>query len=161
MIRSIFLLTLTAALLAGCAGMEQRKEWVKVNITDLQLLDSTLMEQRYRVRLRLQNRHDAALRVAGLSFDLQLNGKDFASGVSNQRLTLPAFTEASIDIRLSSGLFGLIRQLQAMQELQHKPFRYRISGRLSLADSRIGVPFEQLGEIDLRMPTAQGSNRVP
>ena len=73
MSRRIFLLLLSAALLAGCAGMEYRKDWVKVTVTDLRILDSTLMEQRYLVRLRLQNRHNAKLPVAGMSFDLQLN----------------------------------------------------------------------------------------
>jgi len=157
MTRRIFLLLLAAALLAGCASMENRKEWVKVTVTNLRILDSTLMEQRYLVTLRLQNRHNEELPVAGMSFDLELNDKDFASGVSNQPVTVPAFGEATIDVKLSSSLFGLIRQLQSAQEMEHEPFRYRVSGKLGLIDSSFSVPFEQLGEIDLRQPARQPS----
>ena len=155
MTQRIFLSLLAIALLAGCAGMQYRKDWVKVTVTDLRILDSTLMEQRYLVRLRLQNRHTAGLPVAGMSFDLELNDRDFASGVSSQPVTVPAFGEATVDVQLSSSLFGLIRQLQSMQELEQKPFRYRVSGRLGLIDSSVSIPFEQLGEIDLRRPAGQ------
>jgi len=145
-------LLLISLLLAGCAALQYRPDSIKVTLSDLRLLDSTLMEQRYLVKLRIQNRNDRPLPIAGMSFDLAINGRDFASGVSNRAVTVPPFDEATLELRLSSSLFGLIRQLRSFQELEHKPLRYDLHGRVSLGGSGLSLPFSESGEIDLRAP---------
>ena len=149
-----------AVMLSGCAGLDYREGRVDVRIVELQLVESTLMEQRFLVRLRLQNHYQRALSVNGISFDLELNDKAFASGVSNQTILLPAFGEGTLELKLSSTIFGLIRQLQSVQELEHKPFRYQISGRLNISDGIFSVPFENKGEIDLRAPAGRPQDGI-
>ena len=139
-------------LLNGCASMMPRDDRVKVTIVDIHPLESTLMEQRFLVKLRLQNRGSEPLSIAGMSFDLELNGKDFASGVSNQAVTAEGFGEALLEVKVSSTLFGVIRQIQTLQNREPQPFQYRISGSLSSPDSLFGLGFSEQGEIDLRVP---------
>jgi LEA14-like dessication related protein len=141
--------------LTGCAGMGYREAEVKVNIASLQLLESTLMEQRYLVKLRLQNRSPRTLRIEGMSFDVELNSKDFASGVSNQSLAVPAYDEALVEVKVSSTLFGIIRQLQSMQQPGRDSFDYRISGRVNTVGGYFSLPFEESGVIDLHLPTTK------
>ncbi|MEN8168230.1 MAG: LEA type 2 family protein [Pseudomonadota bacterium] len=141
--------------LSGCAGLGYREGDVKVTIASLQPLESTLMEQRYLARFRLQNRSNDLLSVEGMSFDVELNGQAFASGVSNQSVSVGAFDEAVIEARLTSTLFGIIRQLQALEGSEAKGFRYRLSGRLYLEGALFNVPFKESGEIDLRAPAAR------
>jgi LEA14-like dessication related protein len=139
-------------ILTGCAGMGHRQGDVKVTIASLQFLESTLMEQRYLVTLRLQNRAPSALQVSGLSFDLELNGKSFASGVSNQQVSVAAFDEAMMEVKVSSTLFGIIRQFQILQEPQSRALDYQISGRVYLGNGFYNLPFQEVGELDLRVP---------
>lgn len=107
------------------------------------------MEQRYLIKLRIQNRSQKPLTIDGMSFDLKLNGKAFASGVSNQQATASAYGETMLEAKVSSTIFGVMRQLQSMQEMGSKPFQYEISGNLSIPDSYFNVPFRESGEIDL------------
>lgn len=152
LLRSLLLSSLLL-LLSACAALQPRNDQVRVTMSDVRPLESTLMEQRFLVKLRLQNRSQQMLDIDGMSFDLELNGKDFASGVSNHAVKVEPFGEAIIEVKVSSTLFGVIRQVQSLQTLEDKPFQYRISGSLSRPDSFFTLPFDEQGEIDLRLPT--------
>lgn len=149
--RALFLLALIL-LLGACASMMPKSDRIRVTIVDIKPLESTLMEQRFLIKLRLQNRSREVLAVDGMSFDLDLNGKAFASGVSNAAVTAPGFGEVLIEVKVSSTLFGVIRQIQALQGREPRPFRYRISGNLSSPGSLFGLGFSESGEIDLGVP---------
>jgi LEA14-like dessication related protein len=153
----LFLLLL--GIVSGCATLYPQQERVKVTIANITPMDSTLMEQRFLVRLRIQNRTQKPMTIDGMSFDLELNGKDFASGVSNQQVTATAYGEALLDVKVSSTIFGVIRQIQSVQKLKGKPFHYEISGRLSSPDHFFTVPFRESGEIDLGIPGEQATGR--
>ena len=148
------LLLLLVGILSGCASLHHQEGHVKVTIVDITPLESTLMEQRYLIKLRIQNRSQKPLTIDGMSFNVELNRKDFASGVSNQNVTASAYSEAVFDIKASSTIFGAIRQIYSIQELKGKPFHYTISGNLSSPDSFFNVPFRESGEIDLSVPGA-------
>lgn len=135
--------------LSACATLGDHEDRVKVTLTGMTPLESTLMEQRYLIKLRIQNRSQQPLTIDGVSFDMSLNGKAFASGVSNQNVTAQAYGEALLEVKVSSTIFGVIRQIQSIQELEGKPFRYEISGNLSTPDTFFRVPFKESGEIDL------------
>lgn len=141
--------------LMGCAGMGYREDSLKVTIASIQLLESTLMEQRYLVKLRLQNRSQRTLSINGMSFDVALNGKDFASGVSNQELSVDAFDEAILEVKVSSTLFGIIRQIHSLQNLEQDAFAYEISGRVTAGNGFYSLPFKEAGVIDLNLTPAQ------
>ncbi len=148
-IAAVLLIGILAGLLGGCAGWGARPDQVRVHIADIQPLESTLMEQRFLIKLRIQNRSDRVLQADGLSFDLRLNGRDFASGVSNKDVRIEPLSEATMEVAASSTLFGLLRQLRAAQRLRHKPFSYVISGKVHTAGGIGSIPFRETGEIDL------------
>ncbi|MCU7843729.1 MAG: LEA type 2 family protein [Candidatus Thiodiazotropha sp. (ex Monitilora ramsayi)] len=138
--------------LGACASLMPKSDQIKVTMIDVRPLESTIMEQRFLVKLRVQNRSRQPLSIDGMSFDLELNGKDFASGVSNNAVTVPGFGEAVIEVKVSSSLFGIIRQVRSLDKMQQRPFQYRISGTLSRTDSLFSLPFSESGEIDLSLP---------
>jgi LEA14-like dessication related protein len=150
----IFLLTM----LSGCASLQPQEDRVRVTIADLRPLASTFMEQRYLVKIRLQNRSREALIIEGMSFDLDLNGRRFASGVSSQKTSIPGFSESTLEVKLSSTVFGLIRQISELQNRQDGSFDYEIKGSLSIPDSLFAIPFSDKGEIDLLPVTQEQMN---
>lgn len=137
------------ALLTGCAGHDTKPEQFKVNIASMQMLESTLMEQRYQVSLRIMNRRKEMLNIDGLSFDIELNDKDFASGVSNEAFKLEALSETVVTVTVTSTIFGLLRQVKGLQAHQSKVFNYGLSGRIYTSSGLFGIPFNEKGEINL------------
>jgi LEA14-like dessication related protein len=155
------LLVVLFQLLVGCASLQPQADRIRVTIADLKPLESTLMEQRYLVKIRIQNRTKEALNVDGMSFDLDLNGKRFASGVSNQQATIPGFSESMLEVKLSSTVFGLIKQIGALQDRLESAFDYQISGSLSTPDSMLALPFSEKGEINLLPGAATPKKTTP
>ncbi|WP_214660484.1 LEA type 2 family protein [sulfur-oxidizing endosymbiont of Gigantopelta aegis] len=136
--------------LFGCAGIETRPAQFKINIAAMKPLQSTLMEQRYQVDLRIMNRSNEEFSIDGFSFDVELNGKDFASGVSNEAFNLPALSEKVVSVEITSTIFGLVRQFNSFQKLNTEPFKYELSGSVYTRGSLFGIKFNEQGEINLK-----------
>ena len=151
----VALALLMLMLLSACSGLRPREDVVRVNLSNLKMLESTVFEQRFEASMRIQNRSQSELSLKGLSFDLALNDKDFASGVSNQQLVIAPLSEGVVTVNLTSTLFSLIRQFQSMQEMQNKPFSYDLHGRIFTDQDYFGVSFSEKGEIDLTTPADQ------
>jgi LEA14-like dessication related protein len=142
-------LTAPLLLLSACAGLGGYRDAVRVTVSDIQVLESTLLEQLYQVKLRIQNRSEQPLEIRGGSFDLALNGQAFGSGVTDQSLVIPAYADATLDVRMVSTVFGMLRLIQSLQAEGGPTLDYEISGRFSVADSFGGVRFDESGEIAL------------
>lgn len=141
---SVVLLGLTA-----CASLGARLEPPRVSLANLQLVEFGVFEQRYRLDLRIQNPNDAELPIAGMDFRLYLNDEEFAHGLSNQRVTVPAFGEQLVEVQVTSGLTGILGQLQRLGQGELKTFSYRLSGNVKLLHRALKYPFEYRGELDL------------
>jgi LEA14-like dessication related protein len=138
-----------ASLLSACAGFGLR-EPLSATVADIRPLEVSLLEQRFSVRVRVLNPNDADIEFDGVVFDLELNGKPFAKGVSNQKGTIPRFGEALIDVSVASGLSGILRQVNELRS-GREVVTYRLSGRLH--SGPLGtVPFESKGELKLWGP---------
>ena len=135
-------------LLSSCAGLDTKPEQFKINISSIQILESTLMEQRYQVKLRIMNRSQDSLTIDGMSFDIELNDEDFASGVSNEPFTLSPLSETIVSVSVTSTIFSLIRQFNAMKDRKSSPLNYELSGTIYIS-SLFGIPFKEKGEINL------------
>jgi len=146
--------------LSGCAGIDTKPEDFKVNISSMQMLESTLMEQRFLVNLRIMNRSMEDLTIEGMSFDIELNDKDFASGVSNEPVKLDRLSETVISVTVTSTIFGIIRQLSGLQQDKSKSFKYSLSGYIYTNLGILGMPFKEKGEIDLSPSTPKSSNKL-
>mgnify|MGYP001819998125 FL=1 len=138
------LLTLTVA---ACATTAIYQDPPRVTLTSIQPKDMTLLEQRYSLQLRVMNPNDVAIPVEGLSYALEINGREFAYGVSNVTLSIPPFGEALLDVEVVSNLLNIMQQVQEMQGEQHDSLSYRLSGKINLDNSPARLPFEYEGEL--------------
>lgn len=100
---------LVAVMLAGCASLIQR-EPVRINVVGLEPLPGAGMEMRFAVKLRVQNPNEAAIDFDGLALELDLNGKPFATGVSDRKGSVPRFGEALVEIPVSVSAIAVVRQ---------------------------------------------------
>jgi LEA14-like dessication related protein len=139
-----------AIVLSACAAT--RFETPHLQVVGIEMVQSELFEQRFKVRLRVQNPNDRALPVQGISAKMQLQGEDFAQGVAGESFTVPAFGEAEFDMMLSANMAGAILRLAtAMRDKKNADkLDYRVSGKLSLSSGMFrSIPFEESGSFDL------------
>ena len=150
------LIIITALSMSGCASLIQPTEPPHISVVHFKLIDIQLLEQEYELTLRVLNPNDTPLAIKGLSYTLEINNSKLAQGVSNQPVTIPAFSEKKLKLTMISGTFGIVRQLQSLEQSNQSALNYRISGKLSLDNQLIPLYFEKTGSLDLNtMGTAQ------
>jgi len=139
---------LVVAWLAACthlAGLPRKPE---VSLAGLRPVQLGLFEQRFALKLRVQNPGEVDLAIDGLRFTIELNGQPFLEGVSDQSLTIARFGEGVLEVMASSTLAGTLKQLRELKRAGRDSVDYRIVGRVSV----VGVgslPFERRGELSL------------
>jgi LEA14-like dessication related protein len=149
------LIALVVLLVGGCALLPPA-EPVDVTVAGIESLPSEGMEMRLAVKLRVQNPNDQPIDFDGLSVRLIVQGKTFATGVSDQRGTIPRFGSEVLSVavtvsalRVAWNTFGLL-----MNEGAPDKIRYDLEGKIN----RTGfgsIPFRADGE--LRMPGPPGT----
>lgn len=126
----------------------------KVKLVNIEPEEMGLFEQHYRVELRVINRSPEPLEMRGISFSLELNGRDFADGISSHELVIPGLSSAKIPAELSSSLFGIVNQVMEMTNSGKPGFRYRIAGTLYTKGATFGIPFDTEDELILERPVS-------
>ena len=137
----------TGWVLASCALLGQ-PEPVRVNVVGIEALPGESMELRMAVKLRVQNPNDAALDFDGISIELDVRGSPFATGVSDERRSVPRFGEIVISVPVSVSALAVVRQAIGLATSERPIVDYTLHGRL--AGTRFGgLRFESKGEIDV------------
>lgn len=137
-----------AILATGCASLGGLDERPRVSIVALKPVKIGLLEQRYSAKLRIQNPNKVALGVQGLDYLIEVNGREFASGVSDAGVEIPAFGEAMMEVSLTSNLASLLRQIKNLQR-EGSPLGYSISGRIAIRGIPGTIPFSHEGDLQL------------
>ena len=139
-------------LIASCSTMPKDFEAPRVNISDLTPKEMAIFEQRFDVKLRIQNPNDVDLSVNGMRFDIELNEREFANGMTGERLTIPRFGSQTVDVEVFTTLASFLRQVQDLNASGGQKVRYRLKGT-AFVDSpgTFKAPFDEKGEIDLNL----------
>jgi LEA14-like dessication related protein len=140
-------LVICVALLAACTGMSAYKEAPRVSLASIQPRAANLYEQRYGLQLRILNPNATEIPIKGLSYSLEINGREFAYGVSQQSVSIPSYGEALVDVDVISNFLNMLQELQENSEETHRNLKYRLFGNIALADSSRNLPFDYQGEL--------------
>lgn len=117
--------------LVSCAGLQQR-EPIDVIVVGVEPLEGQGLELRMLVKLRVQNPNDAALDFNGVSLQMDVQGKRFATGVSDATGSVPRFGETIISVPVSISMFRIARQaIGVMSDKSAGKLEYELIGRLS------------------------------
>ncbi len=121
----------------------------KVTVADFRLLNMGLLEQNYMLQLRIKNPNSFSLPIAGLNYKLDINDQEFASGASNEAITIPAAGEKLLNLEFTSNLMRIVEKWTDWATIFERNFKYRISGGMNLVKGTAPLPFEYKGEIPL------------
>jgi len=141
---------LVMSFISACSTLGTKPEAPAVTLAGLKIISADLFEQRFAMDLRLQNPNDFALPIRGMSYDLVLNGNSFASGVSAEKVDVPALGEAVVRVESVTNIFSLYRQLQQLGESSEQGVEYQLKGDISLVNRALKLPFNKQGEISLK-----------
>jgi LEA14-like dessication related protein len=141
-----------ALFVAACSTMPKDFEPPRVHITDMTAKDVAIFEQRFDVKLRIQNPNNTDLSINGLKFDIDLNEREFATGMSGQRLIVPRFGSEVVDVDIFTTLGSFLRQVQNLSSGSAQKVRYRLKGTAYVdSPGTFKAPFDESGEIDLNL----------
>ena len=135
--------------LGGCAAMPG-KDPIQVTVVDIESIPGEDLEFRMLVKLRVQNPNDSAVDFDGVYVKVDVLDKTLATGVSDQRGSVPRYGETLISVPVTVSTLRLVMHGIAM--INGKPVdkvNYRLEGKLSgpvfgshrfVADGTLGLP---------------------
>lgn len=125
------LLLFSAMAFAGCATLPD-SDPLEVTVAGIEPLEGEGMELRMNVKLRVQNPNDSPLDYDGASVKLEVQGRTFATGVSDATGTVPRFGESVVVVPVTASMLRVVRNVVGMmQDQPPEQVRYRMTGKLS------------------------------
>jgi len=142
------LLACGVLLFGGCASLQHPKP-IDVILAGVEPLQSQGMELRMLVKLRIQNPNDLPLDFNGVSVQMDVQGKRFATGVSDTVGSVPRFGETIVSVPVSISVFNIVRQaMDVVTEEYRGKLEYDMTGRLA-GPTFNSVHFNSKGEFTL------------
>jgi LEA14-like dessication related protein len=146
---SRILIALFALGLCGCSLFIPKLEKPTLSVVDVQLLKGDLWHQELRVRMRVQNPNDRQLPVKGLSYELDVDGQEFAHGISGDSFVVPAHGEAEFDLSVSANMASLL--VKMLGQGGGDSLDYQLTGKISLSAGLLrSFSFNEHGSFKLR-----------
>jgi LEA14-like dessication related protein len=153
-------LALAPLLLQGCA-IFQRSDPLQVTVADIQPLEGQGLELRLLVKLRVQNPNDAPVDYNGVALEMDVQGKTFATGVSDAGGTVPRFGESVITVPVTVSAFRMLGQAVALiRSGGGGKITYEMRGKLNGSGFN-SMHFRTQGEFDLAATSATGNGSGP
>ena len=147
----VLVLLLGTLCLAACSAFVPKLESPQLSVVNVELLKSTIWEQRLRVHMRVQNPNDRALPVAGLVYSIEVAGQELAHGAANDSFIVPALGESEFATDVAANVAGaLITLLSRGHDAAANAVDYRIVGKVTLSQGMLrSIPFEHKGTFNL------------
>ena len=137
----------------GCTTLPSHDP-LQVTVAGIEPLQGEAIQLRMLTKLRVQNPNDSPIDYRGVYVKIELQGKTFATGVTDVSGIVPAFGESVIEVpvtasamRMAHQFFGLVNALEPPDKLQ-----YSMTGKLSGGGTFGSQRFEASGEFSLKPP---------
>lgn len=132
--------------LAACSGLPYDARPPKVSVAEVDIKSLGMFEQRFDLGLRVSNPNDFDLRIEALEFDLEVNGRAFATGLTRASALIPAISSTVLRVDAVTQSRDLIRQIKTLPAgTLRAGVPYRISGRVKTDRSARWIPFDHSG----------------
>ncbi len=144
-INVLFIVTM---LLFACTGSYIRPEPPIISVIGLETQEVGIIQQQYRLTLRVKNPNNFDVTVKNINFDMFVNGKHLVSGESSDAVRIPSGRSAEVELDVTTGLYQLINQLKQLEKVvMHGSMPYELKGNIRLADVRSGYKFTAKGDL--------------
>lgn len=134
--------------MSGCANLSTFEQ-PRVSVVDVQLQGGKLLAQKFLVTLRIDNPNDYGFKINGAVVDVFLNDQPLARGLSNQKVSIPKYGSADINVIATVQMLDMLKQIMALGT--QRAIDYQVKGHMNVSRGWTGdirIPFEQKGELD-------------
>jgi LEA14-like dessication related protein len=122
-----------------------------VTPTAVELADARLDQQRFKVRLHVQNPNDRALPIKSVHVTLQVEGVEVGQGESAAPFNVPANGESDFDMMVTANLANSIPSLVTRLFRGGDLPSYRLSGSVNPDITLLPpIPFSKSGQLTLQ-----------
>src|SRR4029450_8858903 len=109
-LQRLFYCIAMAVALAVTSGCATTRDPLQVTVAGVESIPGEGMELRMLVKLRVQNPNDTPIDFEGLPAQMHVQGKTFATGVTDARGSVPRFGEAVIEVPVTASAIRMARQ---------------------------------------------------
>jgi len=151
---SSLLLCIAVLFVAGCATLGGRDP-LNVTVAGIEPMQGEGLELRLGVKLRVQNPNDEAIDFNGAHVELNVQGRSFASGVSDASGTVPRYGETVLTIPVTVPMIKMAMNAISMVNGKYSgKIDYDLAGKLG-GPTFSSVRFASNGQLDLSALTAR------
>jgi LEA14-like dessication related protein len=145
----VLALTVCFIALSGCALFVPKVQAPHLSVVGIEMQKGSLWQQKFRVRLHVDNPNDLALPVKGITYTLEVNGQEFAHGESAASFSVPALGQAEFDMNMTANMAGTLISL--LGHGSDATVEYHLAGKIALSQGWLrSVPFYQRGAFKLQ-----------
>ncbi|MEH6588139.1 MAG: LEA type 2 family protein [Halioglobus sp.] len=117
-------------LLGGCASIIPEIDPPKITLEGFNPLPSQGGAPRFEIKLRIANPNNQTFDIAGISYGVEIQGKELMSGVSNDVPLLEPYSEEVITLEAGLQLFQLLRLLTSLGKDMGDSLDYRFTAKI-------------------------------
>ena len=136
-------LFLALFLLAGCASLTPEIDPPKITLESLAPLHSEGGAPRFEIKLRIANPNKQSFDIAGISYGVEIQGKELISGVTNDVPELAPYSEEMVTLEAGLQLFQIVRLLAGLGKEAGDSLDYRFTAKV---DFNGFVPTQRIEE---------------
>ena len=143
-------LLLLPLLLCACAGLPSRLDPPRVTLENFRSLPANGGGPRFEIVLRVQNPNRQTLDIAGISYTVDLLGREVISGVTNEVPAIEGYSEEVVTLEAGLQLLQLVRLLTALGRTPADAIGYRFAAKIDFNGFVPTQRVEESGEITLQ-----------
>lgn len=148
--RVVLLTLLGLALLSGCASLVPKLDPPKVSLVSFKTLPGSAGTPRFEIKLRVMNPNKQTLDIAGISYSVDLLGKELITGVSNNIAPIAGYSEGDVTLEAGLQLLELLQLMTGMGSKTSEPLAYKFTAKIDFNGFVPTQRVEERGEIRLK-----------
>lgn len=143
------LLCLLMLLMAGCASLTPQIDPPKVSLVSFNSLPGHSGTPRFEITLRVVNPNKQTLDIAGISYSVELLGKELITGVAKDVAPIEGYSEGTVTLEAGLQLLELLRLMASLGSSGSEPLDYKFSAKIDFNGFVPTQRIEESGEITL------------
>lgn len=143
---SLFVIVL---LLAACAPLQPGFETPTVNVTHFRVLPANDIVPTFEIGLHVINPNRTALKLQGLSYNVELEGHRILTGVANQLPIIEAYGEGDILLQAQPDLFSTLSLFTDLLNQPREKFAFTLDAYLDVGRFWPKIKVSKTGAVSL------------
>ena len=141
-------------LLSACASLQPQIDPPKVSLDSFKALPSEGGAPRFEIKLRIANPNKQDFDIAGISYSVEIQGRELISGVTNDVPLLKAYSEEVVTMEAGLQLLQMMRLLAGLGMQPTDNLEYRFLGKIDFKGFVPTQRIEETGSISLGAASA-------